>query len=638
MCGISGIIGLSDERILKKMLLAIQHRGPDDSGTYTDHYLTMGMNRLAIIDLSAAGHQPMSDESKNFWIVYNGEVYNYKAERKLLEQKGFSFFSNSDTEVVLKMYIAYGKDFLKRLRGMFALAIYDKAQQKVLIARDHLGIKPLLYAQSPQGHLIFASELKAILASGLVPKKINAEALRLLLTFGSVTQPNTMIEGVKMLPAGHLLSIENHAVKIEKYWQLGLDRIQDLRKKSYLEQVEFTKNALEESVRLQNVSDVPIGAFLSGGVDSSLLVALMSKIQGTKIKTFSVGFAAEGQKIDETDDAQKIATFLETDHTRVEITGKDFREHLFQIVKAIDQPSVDGVNAYFVSWAAKKAVTVAISGTGGDEFFAGYPWFALLADYANNPQKKLLSKFTKNFNTKDIDSLVKGKMGFLIEYLRSQSDFVSQYAFKYFIFGASGTASLLSPEIKAQCKNIGTNMGNDLYHADQLSEGTAIERVSALCMHTYTQNQLLRDIDAVSMAHSLEIRVPFIDPIIADTALSLPDISKIENYRLVSQNPNVSYKETGTKRILIDIGRPFLPADMDKQPKRGFGMPFGNWLKNHAWDIVEEVTSENTVKKRGFFNYEYVQKIKKDFQKSPSSNWAYLWLLVLIELWCRENL
>src|SRR5690348_15362202 len=361
------------------MVGAMHHRGPDDRGTLTRGDVTLGMTRLAIIDISSGGHQPMETPDGLISIVYNGELYNFRSERELLEAKGHRFVSSSDTEVVLKMYEHYGDDFLLRMRGMFALAIHDRrrgpGRERLLLARDQMGIKPLLYGHV-RGQLVFASELKALLASGLITPEIDEVALRLLLTYGSVYQPRTILRGVRALLPAHRMIVENGTDRIEPYWSLRADQDKHLRALPYEQQIQEVTRALEESVRLQMISDVPLGAFLSGGIDSSLLVAMMARqVTSERVKTFSVGFEAEGREIDETDDAERTARFIGTDHSRVVVSGGEVRDRISHIAYALDQPSVDGVNSYFVSLAARRAVTVAISGTGGDELFAGYPWF-----------------------------------------------------------------------------------------------------------------------------------------------------------------------------------------------------------------------------------------------------------------------
>src|SRR2546421_283897 len=283
MCGICGVWGSEEREAVGAMVAAMHHRGPDDSGVLSDERATLGMTRLAIIDTSSGGHQPMQTPDGLISVVYNGELYNFREERRLLEARGQTFRSTSDTEVVLRMYEHHGDDFLKRMRGMFALAVYDRrggpGRERLLLARDQMGIKPLLYARAGE-RLVFASEIKALLASGLVRADVDPVSLRLLLTYGSVYQPRTILSGVRMLLPAHRLVVESGRERVERYWSLGLDRREGLRQRPYEELVEEVASVLEESVRLQMVSDVPLGAFLSGGLDSSLLVALMARQAG----------------------------------------------------------------------------------------------------------------------------------------------------------------------------------------------------------------------------------------------------------------------------------------------------------------------------------------------------------------------
>lgn len=644
MCGICGILGDIPRQKIEAMVLAMNHRGPDDSGIFQDDGIALGMTRLSIIDISPRGHQPMSNRDGLVWIVYNGETYNFQQERKLLEEKGHRFISNSDTEVVLRMYEHYGDDFLMRLRGMFALAIYDKrkgkGRERLLLARDPLGIKPLLYTRVGS-QFIFASEMKAILASGLVERKIDPEALRLLLTYGSITQPMTAVMGVKMLLPSHCLIIESGKERVERFWKLETNRRDGLKEMPYDELVAEVRSALEESVRLQMVSDVALGAFLSGGVDSSLLVALMSKISRHKVRTFSVGFETEGSHMDETEDAERVARFIGTDHTRVLVTGKDVRDRILHIASALDQPSVDGVNSYFVSLAAKQGVTVAISGTGGDELFAGYPWFINMVVACSrdkqHPWRAAAKGFLADMARQSLfNPLATGRFGGVIDRVRAWSGFVSRYARVYQIFSVRGTAKILSQEFRS-LNRVGREPAYDITLADELPSAQPVERVSALCLRGYTQNQLLRDIDAVSMAHSLEVRVPFLDTVVVDLALSLPVNAKLGDVSRLSNPEAATYRETGAKKILIDVGRGLLPEGMDLQTKRGFGMPFDSWLRGPLRDVLEDTLSADTMRSRGFFDEKEVQALKKDFLTGRTS-WPRPWLLMMTELWCREVL
>ena len=639
MCGICGIWGSCNSEVINSMVSELQHRGPDDSGIFMDEKISLGMRRLAIIDLNPTGHQPMANHDKTIWIVYNGEVYNFQSERKLLEQKGYRFYSTSDTEVVLKLYEEYGDDFLLRLRGMFALAIYDKrkgyGKERLLLARDQLGIKPLLYAEV-NGKIVFASEMKSLLASREIAREMDPVALRLLLTFGSIYQPHTMIKGVNMLLPSHRMIIENGTKRLERYWSLENNRYPELRNIDYPEQVEALSSALIESVHLQMVSDVPLGAFLSSGVDSSILVAIMAQQAGKRIKTFSVGFEAEGVGIDESKDAYNTANFLGTDHTHVVITGNEVKERLHHIVSALDQPSVDGVNSYFVSYAARQGMTVAISGTGGDELFAGYPWFRNMAFIENQKKSTFSNQMSQLACLPIFDRFPIAKIQKRITFERQRAiGFLDHYARQYNIFGSMNTSNLISDRLQRSAQ-AGRTEAQTLKAIDQLSKGSTIDRVTALCLRGYTANQLLRDIDAVSMSHSLEVRVPYLDVVLTDMALSLPDQTKINLDKLGDQD-QTTYRSTGVKRILIDIGRPYLPKDFDIQPKRGFVMPFNSWLRGPLKEILLDTLAESRIQKRGWLRPEAVTSIKDGFLNG-NLHWTKPWLLMMIELWATQFL
>jgi asparagine synthase (glutamine-hydrolysing) len=646
MCGICGVWGQENRQAVGAMVTAMHHRGPDDCGVFNDARASLGMTRLAIIDPTSGGHQPMTTPSKDIVVIYNGELYNFHSEKALLEKQGYEFASTSDTEVVLRMYEHYGDDFVKRMRGMFALAIYDRRRgpgaERLMLARDQMGIKPLLYAHI-DGRLIFASEIKALLASGLVTPEIDPVSLRLLLTYGSVYQPRTIIRGIRMLLPAHRLIVENGRERIERYWSLGLDRDSSLRSCSYEEQVEQVAAVLEESVRLQMISDVPLGAFLSGGVDSALLVALMARQKGIgRLKTFSVGFEDEGEDIDETDDAERTARHIGTEHARIVVRGDDVRERICHIARGLDQPTVDGVNSYFVSLAARQAVTVAISGTGGDELFAGYPWFALMAldelERRGAPAWKTLARaaVAPAVRLRWFNSLPEGRTRNRVEQLRLTTDFRSRYVDTYHIFGSDGAARMLAPQLRRDA-GAGQSAYYDLGAHDELPNGSAIERVTGVCLRGYTTNQLLRDIDAASMAHSLEVRVPYLDPIVADTALSLPDRAKLGATPERRADVARSYREAGTKRVLLDVATPLLPPGFDEKPKRGFAMPFSNWLRGPLQDVMTDTLSEISVRRRGLLNANEVAVVRDEFL-AGHSDWSRAWLLMMTELWAREVL
>lgn len=644
MCGIAGIWNFSDSPNISTMVSSLHHRGPDDQGIYQDSRVALGMTRLAVIDVHPSGHQPMSTPDGNIWIVYNGEIYNFRQERQILEARGYSFRSTSDTEVVLRMYEHYGDNFLIRLRGIFALAIYDKrkgaGRERLLLARDQFGIKPLLYSESGK-IFVFGSEIKAMLASGFVPPAINPIGLRLLLTFGSVYQPNTMLEKVQMLPPAHRLILENGKEKrIERYWSLGVDRMPGVRALPYEKQVALLDSALKETIEMQMVSDVPLGAFLSGGVDSSILVALMAQVADHKIKTFSIGFEGEGADIDESEDAKKTANHIGTDHSHVLVRGSEVYKCIQDIAAGLDQPSVDGVNSYFVSMAARKKVTVAISGTGGDEMFAGYPWFISMEKYQRSLRQRPWNFYR---HIKTVKQVSRHLLDLGLQRERPEKDtacdpdgFLTEYASNYFIFGSNGAKVLISPSLQ-ESSGAGRLECRDLKSTDELSRGSTVERVSGLVLRGYTNNQLLRDIDAVSMWHSLEVRVPYLDPVIADLALSLPDNAKLGTPEKFGQSTRITYRSSGAKRILIDVGRSILPKDFDLQPKRGFSMPFDAWLQGPLNSVLEDTLSSRCVKERGLLKPDEVQTIKNRYYERKTG-WSQPWLLMMLELWSREIL
>ena len=649
MCGICGIWGEAGEAArdaVARMVAAMQHRGPDDHGVQELPRAVLGMSRLAVIDLSPAAHQPMATPDGRIWIVYNGEVFNFQEERRILEGKGVVFCSHSDTEVVLRMYEHYGDDFLTRLRGMFALAIHDSrggpGNERLLLARDPLGIKPLLYAIGGE-RILFASEMKALLASGLLRPEIDPVGLRLLLTFGSVYQPRTILKDVVMLPPAHRLVAERDRIRTERYWSFPGAREGTKEGRRYEDAVEQLAAAMEDCVRRHLVSDVPVGAFLSGGVDSTYLVGLMARLAGGRVKTFSVGFDPGDASPDETDEAQAQAATLGTEHTRVLVRGEDVRDKLDHVVWALDQPTVDGFNSYFVSWAARQAVTVAVSGTGGDELFAGYPWFADMAKYESEAERApirsgLRRVLARAASARAWDGLLLTSRGSSLAALRSRASFVAAYAHEYLIYGPSGTAKVIAEDLRrdAEC---GRAMDADLAAHDELPEGDCVQRVSALCLRGYTCCQLLRDIDAVSMAHSLEVRVPFLDVRLLELALSFPADFKLSHPSGELDAHRATYRALGAKRILIDAGRKsgVLSDRIDLQPKRGFVMPFAQWLHGPLREPLEEALSERSVRNRGLLEPREVARLRQSFSEGAVS-WAQPWLLMVLELWCRRFL
>ncbi|MDA0340398.1 MAG: asparagine synthase (glutamine-hydrolyzing), partial [Proteobacteria bacterium] len=586
------------------MIAAMHHRGPDGQGQFDAPRASIGMARLAIQDVSAWGDQPMANDDQSIWIVYNGELYNGPAERVHLQGKGYRFRSTGDTEVVLKLYQEYGEACLPRLRGIFALAIIDlrggPGRERYLLARDAMGVKPLLYSQTKRG-IVFASELKAILESGLVERRVDGAAVRSLLFRGSVYQPASMIKGVEMLPPAHVLIQERGQTRIERYWTFATDRRTELKGLGYGEQVEAMRELMRETVKAQLVSDVPVGAFLSGGVDSAALVALMASEAAGRVKTFSVGFDESLRAIDETGEAGAIAAHLGTDHHRVAVDGAEIAENFDKVVMALDQPSVDGLNSYLVSRAAAAHVKVAISGTGGDDLFMGYPWHAKVLAQPPAPDR------------------------FLDAYAGYNAEF-------HQTFGDGDVGHLLAPKLRNAMREPASR---GILQTDELPDGGAVDRMTVLTLRGYTNNQLLRDIDAMSMAHSLEVRVPYLDVEMINFALSLPVEARIA--KPIPDDPmRNSYRASGIKRILIDAARPLLPEGFDTVPKRGFGMPFNRWVQGPMKDLAEASFDERRAANHGVLDRRMMPQLRQTFEAGRLSGWR-VWLLMVLQRWLELN-
>jgi len=639
MCGICGIIGQYQDEEINRMVDSLQHRVPDDKGIFKDTNACLGMTRLSILDTTLKGHQPMRTEDKLIWIVYNGELYNYHENRSFLEKKGIKFFSNSDTEVVLNLYKFYGLDFFKKLKGMYALAIIDKTggldNEKLILGRDPFGIKPLLFYEDSY-NFIFSSEMKSILQNKKILKEIDFEALRLLLTFGSIPQPKTIIKNVKMLMPGEYLLLNKGKIEINKFFDLSKYNYIEKFNKPYLEILDDFKYLFRDNLNKHLISDVPLGAFLSGGIDSSLLVAYMAKFSNKKIKTYTVGYMRENYSQDESKDAEKIANYIGTEHHNVILHNEDINKHFLSFIKAIDQPSVDGFNSYFVSNFASKYVKVAISGTGGDELFASYPWFlSMLLDDNENKSlfKKNISDFFKNKFFNKFNLFVTRS---LIEKSRRYFGFLPKLSRLYQIFNNDSLANILNKDI-LKLVNLNNEPSADQKDSDILKYSSTINRVSGFNLRGYTQNQLLRDIDAVSMYNSIEVRVPFLDVDILDYVLKIPDEYKINFERLseIKDPYNTTYRDSGAKKILIDLGKGLLPDNMDNQTKRGFGMPFDYWLKSCLNEVFQDVFSFESINRRNIFNFNELSNIKNQFLSNKIS-WVFPWIIIIIECWLRE--
>lgn len=597
MCGIAGLYKATQsndklEASIRAMTDCLAKRGPDGEGFYNTSGVALGHRRLSIIEPTSKSDQPMRRGS--LVIIYNGELYNYKEERERLISKGVSFKTESDTEVVLALYEIEGVSSFSRLNGIFAFAIYNEEDEKLVCVRDHFGIKPFLYSKINKG-IVFASELKSILSSGLINRKIDNDALTILLKKGSVPQPYTMVEGVQNLMPGHYMTCENGNVIITPYYKLQKS---DAYYSSDHEWQEAIHEHIRRSVKEQLVADVPVGAFLSGGVDSGLIVALMRELS-SKVKTYSVGFerAQESNHYDETDEAENVAKFLGTEHQTLKVSDLDAKNDLANIIKGLDHPSIDGVNSYFVSKATSAHTRVALSGTGADEIMGGYAWF-------ENMQR---------FDEASVLNKVK-------YFLKGQND-VRYYQSLHGCFSNKSVRRLLGEDYSSV----------QLPLAKKLGDRCGVARTSDLIIGSFLQDQLLPDIDTAAMCQGLEVRVPYLNVDLVELCLAAPDHLKIGTGDPLA--PVGSYAKEGTKKVLIDIARKYLPPEFDKRPKRGFAMPMDRWLETIWKQEVEETLSYENVKSRGLFDPSVVNELRT--QNLP---WTQTWLLMAIELWCQNVL
>jgi asparagine synthase (glutamine-hydrolysing) len=552
MCGIAGVVGAqTGTTAVESMISAMHHRGPDGSGVWVSPsgHTVLGNCRLSIIDLSSAGHMPMSDPSERCCITYNGELYNFRELRRKLAEGGYPFRSTSDTEVVLAAYLRWGRDSLRRLVGMFAFAICDERDSKrpfVLLARDRLGIKPLYWVAVPGG-IVFASEVKALLASGQVPRVADRLAIWDYLSLGSVPGPSTIIQGVRSLPPSHSLALDGAKLDFARYWDLP--PAASRRSVSPTRAAGELRDLLEQVVEEHMIADVPVGAFLSGGTDSSAIVALAARHSPGPLKTFTIRFGDGHNAADEAHHASIMAKHIGADHTEVFVSGEAVAAHFAQVISAMDQPTIDGVNSWFVSRATRESVTVSLSGLGSDEIFAGYPHFRLLQRAGRLAPHGNPLLMAAGRHTSRLSRHISSRLRFL------GGSPAQRYLQVREIFTADDKKTLIAGLSERSTETVLEQIeppGSDLVGA-----------VSRVELRGYLVNTLLRDADAMSMAHSLEVRVPFVDHRVVEYALSLPGPLKLDR--------------TGGKIVLKRAVADLLPSSLLHRPKSYFSMPLQQW-------------------------------------------------------------
>jgi asparagine synthase (glutamine-hydrolysing) len=634
MCGIVGILAqnarLSPE-ILERATRSLAHRGPDDSGTILLRdsvpgpvEIGLGSRRLAILDLSPLGHQPMHDAETGNWIVYNGEIYNFRDIRDELEKSGARFGSHSDTEVVLKAYARWSEECLTKFRGMFAFALWDARRHRLFIARDPMGIKPLYYAQAGS-YFVFASEVRTLLGTGLVQPRIDPAGLVNYLTFGSAYDPLTLVEGVHALPPGHTLSWEGGVLQPASYWDL-IDEPAGAAQEfagSEKQTVEQLQPILEEAVRLQLVSDVPVGVFLSGGIDSSALVSILSR-SGTTASTFSIVFREAD--FSEAQHSRAIAAEFHTDHHEINVSQTDALAAIPDALAAMDLPTMDGINTFFVSRETRRAgVKVALSGLGGDEVFAGYssfrsvPYMERFARIWKHVPGVVRGPFTSVFAALSPATDQNRK---LISLASDNGRLLHPYFLSRMLFTPSQRDLLLRGTDRSTLETAKASQRDRLERALGLD---AVNRVSYLESRCYMLNTLLRDADFMSMSQGLEVRVPLIDHQLAKAVLSLPG----------------EWKLNGTpKKLLVGALAASLPGEIIHRPKRGFTLPFEHWMRQELCAEIEPVLGTKRISEGplgGLLDANRVKQVWDDFLDGTTS-WSRPWSLYVLQRWCEVHL
>ncbi|MGB6877120.1 MAG: asparagine synthase (glutamine-hydrolyzing) [Candidatus Acidiferrales bacterium] len=636
MCGICGIIGSENrpetiER-LGRMMQAMAHRGPDGEGIFVTARAGIGMRRLSIIDLPG-GQQPIWNESGTLAVVFNGEIYNFHELRRSLESAGHVFRTQSDTETIIHAYEQWGCDCVQHLRGMFAFAIVETPDGKtnparrVFLARDRMGIKPLYYGVA-DGNFFFASEVRALLASGCIPRRLSVSAVSSYLLFGAVGEPVTLIEGVRSVPPGHCGYVSCDAVsapfRSEPYWNAA-EATRPSVMGSQESPAKQVRASLQDSVRHHLVADVPLGIFLSGGIDSTAIAAIASK-EHARVKTFTVAFSEE--EFSEGTIARDTAKLLGTDHSEFLLTAEEMRLRLDEAVAAFDQPSADGINTYFVSWAARQAgLKVALSGLGSDELFGGYSTFpatpriaALMAwaRYAPQPVRKAISSLVLSGSVRSErpDAMRKASAAFL-----RPSDLPHPYFFTRTLFPPQEATQLLrnAPVVWAdsEWRRWLSDAAADTVNLDSFTA------VSWLETRSYLVDMLLRDTDTMSMRHSLEVRVPFLDDQLVRTALSLPETAK--------------KRKGARKALLIEALGDLLPKNAAKRAKRTFTLPWEVWLRGPLRAQVESGLRNCDAMVASVIDIGEVKRVWEGFLAGRTS-WSRPWGIFVLNEWARRNL
>ena len=634
MCGIVGAINWGDSNVLAQMNRIQSHRGPDDEGLWETHrsdgaFVGLGSRRLAILDLSSAGHMPMSTPDGRLTITYNGEVYNYPELRRALEAKGYKFRSRSDTEAVLYSYQEYGPSSVAQLKGMFAFAIWDNERNELFLARDHFGIKPLYYCrQGPR--FAFASEIKALLKIPEISPTINLNALDQYLTFLWVPDPLTMFDGIVKLPAGHYALYRNDELRVAEYWDLTFPFADHQFRRNESELASELRERFAASVKSQLLSDVPVGSFLSAGLDSSSIVAVVSQSVPTPLRTFTITFPNNYRRgevtMDDPEVARRTANRFGCEHTEI-VVEPDVAELLPKLIWHMDEPVADPamIAAFLVSREARKSVTVLLSGVGGDELFAGYRKHA--AYNVAQKYRRIPGELRKKLIEPIVDSLPSMRGTPIKGYVRLAKKMARSGSFgprEYFLMNSTyldedQKGSLYSPEIRRRINGNGS-WSRHMEYFERVSSADFLNQMLYLDTKAFMVSLNLTYNDKMSMASSVEVRVPFLDWELAQwVATTVP--------------PELKLNGMTTKHIFREAMRPLIPEEVLRQKKAGFGAPTDYWLANDLQEMTDDLLSESSIKSRGLFDSAAVRRLV-DQQRSGRHDWsAQVWQLLNLELW-----
>ena len=622
MCGIAGMVSASpDNRIdpaaIRRMCQTLVHRGPDDEGIFVKGGAGFGMRRLSVIDV-AGGHQPVFNEDGSVCVIFNGEIYNFPQLRGDLEKRGHRFSTRTDTETIVHLYEEMGSECVQPLRGMFAFALYDERKKKLLLARDRMGEKPLHYAFDGR-RLLFASEIKAILAVAPELAKIDSHAIRQYLFFGYIPGPTTAFQEIRKLQPGHLLEMEDGKIQIRQYWDLpAYGTHSPASAQECLEQLE---SRLEEAVRMRLIADVPLGAFLSGGLDSSTIVALMARSTSKPVKTFSIGFRLKD--FDETPYARKVAEKFGTEHHEL-ILEPDVVNSVEQLTRSLEEPFGDAsaLPTYYVSSLARQHVTVALSGDGGDEIFAGYDRYRICVQDRSFP---LIPRWTRNVYRDHLHKFVPRAAPARSLIYNISLPWKDRYLDEISLQPVQRETALFNEEFIAPPAD--ETGPFDLFRAylDRGPEGDPLGSLLYLDSKTYLPDDILVKVDRMSMLSSLEVRAPMLDHVFVEWATGLTSEWKLRGRE----------QKYILKKLAVKIGVPHEALD---RPKQGFALPLVHWMRHELKDLILTILLERRTLERGYFNPQGVRKLLEEHFRERRNHTGRIWRLLMLELWYRNYL